>query len=880
MAKNRRNTNIPTDDVYEIWRDSFSNRENQQVYERTKAWIDNLRQSTIDYSLSNASTRSDLTVEKTGLEYEKDMHTLVGFLSVVDKLLEEIKDTKKWISKRWLSKAWKKGMNNAKFKLNQYEKQLKNKKKTLLKQSKAEIYNNDIDHLRNLRQQLEYVREEIGMAQRWEYTNIASYLYNSPETARKSNKRQADNLEFNQNLNQIIKDGAVLNIFNRNEEEAKKFLTRIAQWEYTATDYQLYVTNSAILNPCCQRYGIAIPTNPRWTIWWIERTSRTVRRSVDYRNMDWWDTFKQWWVSWVLDKLLSNCNNLTPWQRETWKNLWVLAWVWIWIYWLYKFFTNDKMSFWKKAWITVASIFGTEVLLWETPLSLFNKLMTWWLSLDEMKDKFGNAISGFWFSSSESSEAIWGNIWTYGESASETIVPAAYSMMIFNSSTKKSDIDKMTQAFMNDKDNKNWKDFYNKSCNKLKKEYNLQTAEYFQATFSDKFDKDKWENRLASFWVTETTAQNESIYWLANNATMNEVILKKFKTENGLIVTNEEALKAYMESKKVSNRAIDIDDLNEHKNDRFKVDWKATHTERPQDIQNKKSLENLADQLPLNDQKKSELKEGLNIFYDERSIESKPNLTDFSLKMDGGFIILTSHSWNKTKIDINRNIIVWFWSGISFTNLSDLLNTADLANKILESQKWKTPKDLPAFQYKWVTSVLDNWVGKGGRWIYFNDAERWRNFDFDTRVLSGGWWWTIGNIDTLCEHPEEYANYLSERRKEINKLNLTNYPLVKQLWIDFYSNEEEVKKLETYLKRVKEKLSVYRACSEWNPFSKEMITHKLTFERENWIGSSKTEKFFPEDLDEEFPTLTRKWNYEQFINSMNNPDNKMWWSAL
>ena len=88
MAKTHKNPNIPADDVYEIWRDSFSNRENQQVYERTKAWIDNLRQSAIDYSLSNASTRSDLAVERTGLEYEKDMHTLVGFLSVVDKLLE------------------------------------------------------------------------------------------------------------------------------------------------------------------------------------------------------------------------------------------------------------------------------------------------------------------------------------------------------------------------------------------------------------------------------------------------------------------------------------------------------------------------------------------------------------------------------------------------------------------------------------------------------------------------------------------------------------------------------------------------------------------------------------------------------------------------
>ena len=451
MAKARRNPNNPTDSMYDI--DNFRNEE-QQVIEWAQAWIDNLKQSTIDYSLSTASARSDLTIQRTWLEYERDIHTLVWFLSVVDKLLEEIEDTKKWISKRWLSKAWKKVMEESKNKLKQYEKQLKGKKKALLKQNKSgrvEIYENDIAHLRGLRQQLDLTRKEIWMWQRWEYASISSYLYNSPEIARKSNEYQADNLEFNQKLQKELKKWAVLRIFNWNVEEANNFYRRIAQWEYNEVDYQLYVTNSSVLAPSFQRCGIIIPNGPRWVVWyrtvqWNERIPTTVRRSVDYGNMDWGDTFKQWWVSWVFDKLLSNCNNLTPWQRETWKSLWVLACVAWSIYWLYKFYTNKKMWFWAKAGITAGTIFGTEVLLWETPLSLFNKFMTWWLSLEEMKNRFGNAISGIGNSGSE---------------ASENTVPAMQSMMIFNSETTSGNIQQMTQTFKDD--NKNRKAFYNQS---------------------------------------------------------------------------------------------------------------------------------------------------------------------------------------------------------------------------------------------------------------------------------------------------------------------------------------------------------------------------------------------------------------------------------
>ena len=170
--------------------------------------------------------------------------------------------------------------------------------------------------------------------------------------------------------------------------------------------------------------------------------------------------------------------------------------------------------------------------------------------------------------------------------------------------------------------------------------------------------------------------------------------------------------------------------------------------------------------IPLDEQKKSELKQALEIFYDERTIEIKPKLNDFSLKMENWKLILTSHWWYKTKIDLNKKELVWFLDkdkkAITFTNLSDLLNTADLTNKILEVQEWKTPKAMPPFQYK----QLYEW-GITWRWIYFNDAKT-LSFSFDTRVLSWGWRWTIGKFGTLCNYPEEYAEYLSKRWLEIH----------------------------------------------------------------------------------------------------------------
>ena len=530
------------------------------------------------------------------------------------------------------------------------------------------------------------------------------------------------------------------------------------------------------------------------------------------------------------------------------------------------------MWFWSKAWITAWVIFGSQALTWEWPLSLFNKLMTGGLSMDELKNKFGNVVGGLGTAGAasatwaETGDVAWSGWWVewWEESVSESVVPAMYSMMIFNSSTKVSDISEMTTKFKDNNDNR--KIFYEESCKKLEKEYGSSAAEHFQNTFSDQFDETRWNERLAWFGVVLwTTDANESVYWLANNATMNKIILEKFKADNWLKENGNEQLKAYKKTKKENNEPIDVDDLNEHMSEWFDVNVKATHTQRPEDIDNKKTLVTKVETSSLDASKKQIVKEAIQDFYDERTIGNKPDLSNFSIETDNDLLVIKSQNWNKTKIDMNTNTLKSSGVEINFPTLSEAINAADLTNYILNITKWKVPKDLPPFEYQLTKKA-----------ICFNDAVT-RSLETDTRIKTINRFMDRSHID---KNASTYAKYLSERRKEINKLNLTKYPLVKTLWIDFFSNENEVQKLESWLKWVKQKLSVYTCTSEWNPFSIEWISHKLRFKREwngwKWI----TETFFPEDILKEFPTLKLSGNEKLFLQAMNNPDNKMRGTAV
>lgn len=885
MTKSHRNPNNPVDDMYNVWIDNFSNRE-QQLREETKAWAENLRQSTIDSSISTVSTRSNLLIEQKWLEY--DIYSIDWFIHTLNQLLQEIEDIKAWISKKWLSKAWKETMNAAKTKLKQYEKQIKAKKSKLekeIKQGNPQIFETDIARTKQLKSDIEAIRQDISLWQWWELSNRWSFLYNSPENARKANNQQDKLNNFEQKMKEEVKDGAILNIFNQHEQNAIDFYRRIAEWRYTQADYQLYETNSRILAPSFQRCWINSPilapqVQPSWQIQISSIDQGTLKtwqwkQAVDYGSMELWEAFQTWWISWVIDKALNNCNNMTPWQRNAWKSIGVLSGYAIWIYWLYKFFTTKKINIWWKAWLTAAAILGSQIATWEWPLSLFNKLMTWWFTKEYFENKFWNA---FWNAVSSV-----GNSWI--ESAS-TIAPAMYSMMIFNSNTKVWDIHSMTNNFKADPNT--WRTFRWEAITKLKGKYGDNSIQHFSATFNDNFDEKKWKEWLSSIGITDSTADNKLIYELANNATMNEIIIEKFRTEHWVKETSDSLKKKefreYIDNLKKTNQAINITTLEAHP-ERFEIDKDATYTERPEDIQFKEKLTTQVDSLSINEHKKSELKSAVQKFYDKRTIDTKPKLNDFYLSAENGIVVVNSYSWQKAKINIETWELVWFWNWIRFSDLSELLDVADLSNKILDSQKWKVAKDMPPFQYK-----IER------KWICFNDATSIRqdiitrnNSWMDTRVLSTWRWWATSKIDTLYNHPWEYADYLSKRWIETNKLkiNLSLYPTIKWLsesWITFI-NEQEVKQAEVRLNKVKEMRSMANGWTQWyKPFSIEW--NKLVFSTSDTQNATKL--YFPDQFPSNFawksqnlsnfPTILR--NKDAFLNYMNDKKNWMRGSKL
>ena len=721
--------------------------------------INNPKPSAQETSQHTTNTPSQ-TIEKKS-NTNTDIYNPNNFLIVLDELLQEIKDTKNGISKKKLPKSGQKTMELSKTKLKQYEDKIKDKKskleRSIKKWSTPQIYETDIQQAKILKYNIDQVRKSVSLWQWWELSNLWSLLYNSPEIARKSNIEQSKINEFEQKMIEEVKQWAILNIFSWKKEAAIDFYRRIAEWRYSEVEYNTYTTHSQVLNPSLQRCGINTPILPprmisySWTTQ-LEQWSQTVQtaQTVDYRDLDRWESFNQWWLGWLIDKALSNCNNLTPWQRNTWKNLaivWGFAGA---LYALYKFYTNKDMGLLKKAWITAGVIFWTQVLTWENPFSLFKKLMVWWFSTDELQSRFWNA---FW-------DAVdWiQNSWI--ESSSD-LSWAMYSMMVFNEKTKVWDVRALSTKFKDS--HEEWNQFRWMAMNKLS-QYGNTTVEKFSAVFSENFDETKRNQWLNSIGIHEGIDDNKLVYELAGSKTMNTMIINKFLSDNWVKVTDnktkKEEFEQYKKSVNDNKQTIDINVLNSHKDDWFKQDNEATFTDRHEDTQNKEKLNNQVDNLSLDNQTKSELKREIQLFYDERPIKSKPNLNDFSLEMSNNLLILKSHHWEKTKIDLQHKTLTWFWSSganeyeIPFTRIKDLINVADLTNDILARQRNKPIASTPAFQYK-----------PERKWICFNDAET-LSFNFDTRVLSTGRWWASRKIDTLCEHPTEYAEYLSNRRVE------------------------------------------------------------------------------------------------------------------
>ena len=205
-------------------------------------------------------------------------------------------------------------------------------------------------------------------------------------------------------------------------------------------------------------------------------------------------------------------------------------------------------------------------------------------------------------------------------------------------------------------------------------------------------------------------------------------------------------------------------------------------------------------------------------------------------------------------------------------SFDDLLNSADLTNRILAITKWKDLKWKEIFQYKW------SWWIASWKSISFNDAALW-SLETDTRILSTWRWGESKSFNTIDKHTQEYAEYLSNRRKELNKVDLNeeSYPIVSKLWFEFY-NENEAKKLEKLLNNIKIDRWFSSSTENAQPYDIK-YERKFFWEWEKLIFSTVNgNKIIVIEKLSDFPTV--KQNKEKFLAYMNDKSNEMWWVNL
>ena len=881
------NKSSETKNQAQVWTsntESLSTKEGVDNSSKTKQEYDNVKNQTTESWESikenmvwNAiiwtEAKSNAYILHAEAQTWIDLETYRLYTEVLTQLIFEID----WCIKTakyqtWLNQSWKQTLKTANEKLKQYKDIMKDKKRMIEHEFNVKnrlnnrnpdkapltvkISNAEISELKNRwfmrKQQIEF---DIKEWQSGKSSNIAPRPNQSIEQIQRWNDIDANHIDYDRRLNEALMDAAFLRIFDNNQDAARSLLEWIAN--NTLSDQQITF---------CQIHMQEL--SPHFENYWLRdqvyraiqtRGGRYNQSMQAYWNIDWKTAYKAWWITGRLNNtLIKAFPNAKPEQVSNLTNIAVAAG---WIYAIYRIWKRffGRNSEWKRNLLWKTAIlawwyFIPQLLVWKDWYSLLWEILSWKADFSELRYRAWNCLRFLHNNSPE----------VYAQMA-----PWILWMSIFPQTYTVDNVRSLQQTFSDQNARKQW---YSSTYNRLNKD-NSTLANEFKNTFNEnQYNENEWKIFLAKLWITDKTKWDALIFdeaaKIADKKTSFELYIKsQWKKRNP-------AFRREIDNYLKQNWDFNPDDVKGWLID----DNDAKYTNREEDFKNKEAINNKVDDLPLNSEKKSELKEALESFYDERSIDSKPNPNDFSLKIENGLLILRSNWWHECKIKLDTREIEWFGPGITFSNLADLLNTADLTNKILETQKGKIAVWEPIFKYK-----------SERKWICFNDANNirkdimtWDNSWHDTRVLSTSRRWKIrwqNNQNVMYNHPEEYAAYLSERRLEENKINVdpTKYENVKRLsdyWIIF-TNEKEVQELETRLKQVKDlkKFSIWDLW--WKPYrtTREWFNTKLKFINVDW----KTE-IFAEDIAEKFPTIIV--NKDKFLAYMNNKDNWMRWSEI
>jgi hypothetical protein len=204
---------------------------------------------------------------------------------------------------------------------------------------------------------------------------------------------------------------------------------------------------------------------------------------------------------------------------------------------------------------------------------------------------------------------------------------------------------------------------------------------------------------------------------------------------------------------------------------------------------------------------------------------------------------------------------------LKFDTIEELLKAVKLTTRIITNFKWRTTVRSSNPFHLWMWLVWN---------IEFDDGVINDTDVIKSNILKN----TLKDISpTLNNNKHWYVAFLNNLWNNdtvFEKVDLSGYPILSAIWIDFY-NEQEADEVEKWLTEIKEWTKFSQATIDWQPFrvrwAFKNLWNSLVFTAVNG-----DKEVFREDISKKFPTLMGQ--KDKLLAFLNDPQNKMWWSAI
>lgn len=668
----------------------------------------------------------------------------------------------------------------------------------------------------------------------WRTSDIHSPI-DSKQDARKARRYEKSNAKYQQSMNNILHDAAIISLRNDDMERYEEYLEAVVNGQVEPSSHPFYRAHT-------QSFRMIQATNPSLYQTLVPSGRWRTQYVVPVTWMVAWSTALSWsrrlsgqpesfatrlgkWFWDIVSNIFPSVEN-NPRQKRAWEQAGSVLALWWAIYMWYKVIKNifsSKTNNPNKRWKAAAR--------WAGLLALTNgdKIIKWgatWLQdafnrHPAEKIQFSTELfQKYWFTDTDALKYSEMHIW-----APIAVMSALHFIPIYELNAQKIVEYKNNEFSFNYDNYKKYIDTYN---------FTAEQKRIILAAWEKLRDDNSINLWLVSLWILNWNQLN----WLAGWSST--------KT----LAECQEIQDSWSENTELVASGIHTELFNQ---------WLKAKTPEAA-----KQIVNEYNQNGWKDIKKTDLNNLMIKWMKNWEVEINDSEKKYELE----------DMLNDSDIDLEKRTIKWFtnswWTPIEFASYKELFDAKNLTNRIKKNFKGRpaptgNPFHIDAIEWR----------------IEFDDTEWYKIWKNETDVLK---FRTLLKSGTLRSNREFYVNFLNKWRDAEGRirLNLTQYPILKWLsdsWINF-TNEQEVQQAETRLNKVKEMRNLYIPWTpEYKPFTIEW--NKLVFSTSDTENPKKL--YYPDEFPEDFagksqnlsnfPTLLRE--KDKFLEFINNKDNHM-----